>query len=55
MITGSTFLSQCSASGVQLFANNSSATNSGSSINPYQYQGVQNAINNPNVSTSFGW
>jgi len=59
MITGSTFLSPYTSSGMQMYANMQSGLmggmTSGSAIQPYLYQGVQNAINNPNTSSNFGW
>ncbi len=58
IITGSTFLSTLTSSGVQLYANyqsNLGGATSGSAIQPYLYQGIQNAINNPNTPSSFGW
>jgi len=58
IITGSTFLSAYSASGVQLFANiqqSGSTQTSGSAIQSFGYGGINQALLYPNVSSNFGW
>jgi hypothetical protein len=54
IITGSTFLSSYTASGIQLFSN-ISGSKSGSAIQTYGYGGIEYALSNTPTSYNYGW
>jgi len=54
IITGSTFISSYTASGIQLFSN-ISGSKSGSAIQTYGYTGIEYALSNSPTSSNYGW
>jgi len=54
IITGSTFLSSYTASGIQLFSN-ISGSKSGSAIQTYGYNGIEYVLSNSPTSYNYGW
>lgn len=58
IITGSTFVSPFSSSGIEIYSNikpSASILTSGSSIHSYGYLGIDFANNNPQTASNFGW
>lgn len=58
IITGSTFVSPFSSSGIEIYSNikpSASILTSGSSIRSYGYHGIDFANNNPQTASNFGW
>lgn len=54
IITGSTYISSYTASGIQLYSN-ISGSKSGSAIQSYGYKGIEVAKTNQTTASNFGW